>query len=85
MFGHQWNESVRELQLRLGRPTWEDLVEKRTTKFLSKLHDSNMFIVLISKNLHCTSFVLYVNKRYTPRITKKAALLLVDFDNFTSL
>ena len=47
VFDYQLNESVSELQLRLGRPTWEDLIEKRTTKFLSKLHDSNMFTVLI--------------------------------------
>ena len=33
VFGYRYFESVRELQFCLGRPTWEELVEKRKTNF----------------------------------------------------
>ena len=35
IFGYRRSESVRDLQHQLGRPTWEELVEKRTAKFLT--------------------------------------------------
>ena len=35
IFGYRRSESVTDLQHQLGRPTWEELVEKRTSKFLS--------------------------------------------------
>ena len=34
IFGYRRSESVTDLQHQLGRPTWEELVEKRKTKFL---------------------------------------------------
>ena len=34
VFGYRRSESVTDLQHQLGRPTWEELIEKRTTKFL---------------------------------------------------
>ena len=34
IFGYRQHESVRELQACLGRPTWEDLIEKRKNNFL---------------------------------------------------
>ena len=47
IFEYRWNESVRELQSFLVRPTWEELVERRTNRFDAKLHASNMFSVLV--------------------------------------
>ena len=35
IFGYRRSESVTDLQHQLGRPTWEELVERRTSKFLS--------------------------------------------------
>ena len=37
IFGYRRSESVTDLQHQLGRPTWEELVERRTSKFLSGL------------------------------------------------
>ena len=37
IFGYRRSESVTDLQHQLGRPTWEELVEKRTAKFLTNL------------------------------------------------
>ena len=37
IFSYRRSESVTDLQHRLGRPTWEELVEKRTTKFLASV------------------------------------------------
>ena len=37
IFGYKWNESVRELQKFLNRPTWEELVEKRQERFSDRL------------------------------------------------
>ena len=36
LFGYSWRESVTDLQHALGRPTWEELVDARKTKFLTK-------------------------------------------------
>ena len=48
VFGYQRNESVSELQHQLGRPTWEELVNKRTKKFhasLSECDIAKMFLI----------------------------------------
>ena len=48
VFGYRRNESVSELQHQLGRPTWEELVVKRTEKFrasLSKCVIAKMFLI----------------------------------------
>ncbi len=37
IFGYKRNESVTELQHRLGRPTWEELIAKRSEKFSTSL------------------------------------------------
>ena len=37
MFGYSYRESVTLLQHTLGRPTWEELIEKRKTNFLTRL------------------------------------------------
>ena len=37
IFGYRWSESVTALQGFLGRPTWEQLVERRTSAFLLRL------------------------------------------------
>ena len=34
LFGYRWFESVTNLQHSLGRPTWEELVNKRQSDFL---------------------------------------------------
>ena len=46
IFHYRYSESVRELQMSLGRPTWEDLVEKRKNKFQLKLKENSMTAVL---------------------------------------
>ena len=38
IFGYRRFDSVRELQGFLGRPTWEELVERRKNGFMQKLH-----------------------------------------------
>ena len=37
LFNYSWRESVTNLQHELGRSTWEELIEKRTSNFLSKI------------------------------------------------
>ena len=37
IFGYRWSESVTALQSFLGRPTWEQLVEKRRNGFVNRL------------------------------------------------
>ena len=37
LFNYSWRESVTNLQHELSRPTWEELIEKRKQKFLSKI------------------------------------------------
>ena len=37
IFNYSWRESVINLQHELGRSTWEELIEKRTVNFLSKI------------------------------------------------
>ena len=37
IFGYRWRESVTALQGFLGRPTWEQLVEKRSANFRNRL------------------------------------------------
>ena len=37
MFGYSYRESVTLLQHSLGRPTWEELVEKRKSDFLKRI------------------------------------------------
>ena len=38
-FNYSWRESVSELQHALGRPTWEELVEKRQKDFILKCRE----------------------------------------------
>ena len=42
IFYYKWNESVRELQGFLNRPTWEELMQKRLDNFIRKLPSGNM-------------------------------------------
>ena len=47
VFGYRNYESVRALQSFLGRPNWEELVDKRTSKFLNIIRNDptlNIFI-----------------------------------------
>ena len=37
LFGYRWSESVTALQEFLGRPTWEQLVERRQASFKRRL------------------------------------------------
>ena len=47
IFSYRYFESVRELQAFLGRPTWEELVEKRQSKFCQKLLEHSVTNSLI--------------------------------------
>ena len=47
IFHYRWNESVRELQGQLDRPTWEQLVVTRREKFHEKLRLSSAFAFLL--------------------------------------
>ena len=38
LFGYRWSESVTGLQHFLGRPTWEELVDKRRAGFVSRVN-----------------------------------------------
>ena len=44
VFGYRDWESVTELQHALGRPTWEELVAKRTTKFMQTVSQCPILI-----------------------------------------
>ena len=48
IFGYRISESVTDLQHQLGRPTWEELIEARTSKFIFKLSDSVLTSQLLS-------------------------------------
>ncbi len=37
LFGYRWNESVSALQSFLGRPTWEQLVDRRRSGFSKRV------------------------------------------------
>ena len=37
IFGYRWSESVTNLQSFLSRPTWEELVERRKSRFFARL------------------------------------------------
>ena len=37
LFGYRWSQSVTQLQSFLGRPTWEQLVEKRKCGFYQRI------------------------------------------------
>ena len=41
IFGYRWYESVSALQGFLGRPTWEQLVEKRRQKFVKRVRKAD--------------------------------------------
>ena len=45
VFDYRDNESVREIQMFLNRPTWEELVEKRTQRFQQKILSSSTLTV----------------------------------------
>ena len=42
IFGYRVSESVTDLQHQLGRPTWEELVEKRKAMFSANLSHCNV-------------------------------------------
>ena len=42
IFGYGLRESVTDLQHQLGRPTWEELLLKRTEKFHASLSDCDI-------------------------------------------
>ena len=46
LFGYRYLESVTNLQHSLGRPTWEELVERRQQNFISRARscDPNMLV-----------------------------------------
>ena len=50
LFGYRWSESVTALQGFLGRPTWEQLVEKRVASFQNRVtngrHDTLAFALM---------------------------------------
>ena len=41
LFMYKWTESVSALQAFLGRPTWEQLVETRREKFLTRVREGD--------------------------------------------
>ena len=41
LFCYRWSESVRALQSFLGRPTWEEIVEKRRQGFENRVRNSD--------------------------------------------
>ena len=41
LFCYRWTESVSALQSFLGRPTWEELVDKRRANFVSRIRRAN--------------------------------------------
>ena len=47
IFSYRRTESVRELQAFLHRPTWEELLEKRRSKFCQKLSEHSITKILI--------------------------------------
>ena len=42
IFGYRWSESVSALQKFLNRPTWEQLVEARVSKFSSRVSNHSL-------------------------------------------
>ena len=42
IFGYRWCESVTALQRSLNRPTWEQLVEDRCTKFAARIANHSL-------------------------------------------
>ena len=46
IFGYRWSESVTALQGFLGRPTWEQLTEKRQSSFYSRIVNHRLAIAM---------------------------------------
>ena len=44
VFGYRDWESVTNLQHALNRPTWEELIDKRTAKFLKSISENPLFV-----------------------------------------
>ena len=42
IFGYRWSESVTALQGFLGRPTWEQLTEKRLSSFHARIANNQL-------------------------------------------
>ena len=51
IFGYSYRESVRELQAALFRPTWEELIDKRISKFVRNLQASENELLHVFVNL----------------------------------
>ena len=41
LFNYRWSESVTALQHFLGRPTWQELVEKRLSNFVDRVREGD--------------------------------------------
>ena len=52
LFNFSWRESVTDLQHELGRPTWEELVDKRKNNFRSKCNEFPMLSLVKAINLY---------------------------------
>ena len=61
IFNYSWRESVTNLQHALGRPTWEEMVKKRTDMFLLKCKSfpRDSLIRSLILNLWSTTVILY--------------------------
>ena len=46
IFGYRWSESVTALQGFLNRPTWEQLVEKRSSAFFARIEKHPLALAL---------------------------------------
>ena len=69
IFGYRWSESVTALQGFLGRPTWEELVEKRQSSFFSRIANHHMAKALSLRWLtrqyvDVVSFSLFLPSQY---------------------
>ena len=51
LFGYRWSESVTSLQSFLGRPTWEQLVEKRRSNFVNRIRSMDPSTLLSTPTL----------------------------------
>ena len=63
IFGYRMNESVTELQRALKRPTWEQLLENRRSKF----HNSVLQSSLLSRHWHTSRKAFKKRKLWDPQ------------------
>ena len=62
IFGYRWSQSVSNLQSFLSRPTWEQLVERRTESFIARLLNNGRESLSSFLFTSCNHWTIYYHR-----------------------